>query len=78
MVRQRSGRFDCIVQVGYPPPLTESAERSRAQEKPILLTVGFLPKKKKAEEKQRSTPILGLDLNSGLGLKGMHGQVEEP
>ena len=31
-----------------------------------------------AEAKQRSTPILGLDLNSGLGLKGASEQVEEP
>ena len=31
-----------------------------------------------AEAKQRSTPILGLDLNSGLGLKGVDEQVEEP
>ena len=27
MVRQRSGRFDWTVQVGYPPPLTESGVR---------------------------------------------------
>ena len=31
-----------------------------------------------AEAKQRSTPILGLDLNSGLGLKGASEQIEEP
>ena len=31
-----------------------------------------------AEAKQRSTPILGLDLVSGLGLKGACDQVEEP
>ena len=39
---------------------------------------GILSKKNIAEAKQRSTPILGLDLNSGLGLKGASGQVEEP
>ena len=37
-----------------------------------------LKKKNIAEAKQRSTPILGLDLNSGLGLKGSSEQVEEP
>ena len=31
-----------------------------------------------AEAKQRSTPIMGLDLNSGLGPKGANEQVEEP
>ena len=31
-----------------------------------------------AEAKQRSTPILGLDFNSGLGMKGSNEQVEEP
>ena len=44
MVRLRSGRFDWTVQVGYPPPLTESGERRRAQDKAIRLTMGFLQK----------------------------------
>ena len=76
-VGERSGRFDWTVQVAYPPPLTESRERRRAQEKAIRLTMRF-QKKNIAEAKQRSTPILGLDLNSGLGLKGLNEQVEEP
>ena len=37
-----------------------------------------IPRKKIAEAKQRRTPILELDLNSGLGLKGASEQVEEP
>ena len=69
MVSLRSGRFEWTVQVGYPPLLTESGERRPAQEKATHLTMGF-PQKKIAKAKQRSTPILGLDLNSGLGLKG--------
>ena len=78
MVRLRSGRFDWTVQVGHPLPLTESGVRRRAQEKAIRLTLEFLQKKNIAEAKQRSTSILGLDLNSGLGLKGASEQVEEP
>ena len=66
MVRLRSGRFDWTVQVGYPPPLTESGARRRAQEKAIRMIMEFL-QKNVAEAKQRSTPILGLDLHSGLG-----------
>ena len=71
------GRFDWTLQVAHPPPLSESGERRRAQEKAIRLTVEFR-QKNIAEAKQRSTPILGLDLNSGLGLKGVNEQVEEP
>ena len=63
MLRLRGGRFDWTVQVGYPPPLTESGARRRAQEKAVRLTMGSLHKNM-AEEKQRSSPILGLDLNS--------------
>ena len=73
MVRLRSGRFDWTVQVRYPPPLKESGERRLAQEKAIRLTLGFLQQKHR-----RSTPILGLDLNSGLGMKGSREQVEGP
>ena len=71
VVRLRSGRFDWTVQVEYPPPLTESGVRRRAQKKAIRMTLEFL-QKNIAEAKQRSTPILGLDLNSGLGLKGLN------
>ena len=49
----------------------------RAQEKAIRLTMEFL-QKNIAEAKQRSTPILGLDLNSELELKEVNEQVEEP
>ena len=77
MVRLRSGRLDWTVQVGYAPPLTESGVRRHAQEKSIRMTLEFL-RKNIVEAKQRSTPILGLDLNSGLGLKGASEQVEEP
>ena len=77
MVRLRNVRFEWTVHVGYPPPLAESGVRRRAQEKAIRMTLEFL-QKNIAEAKQRSTPILGLDLNSGLGLKGASEQVEEP
>ena len=36
-----------------------------------------VPPKNVAEAKQRSTSILGLDLKSGLGLKGASEQIEE-
>ena len=72
MVRLRSGRFDWTVQVGYPPPHTESGARRRA----TRMTIEFL-QKNVAEAKQRSTPILGLDLNSRLRLKGASEQIEE-
>ena len=52
---------------GCPPPLTESGVRRRAQEKAIRRTLEL-----------RSTPLLGLDLNLGLQLKGAIEQVEEP
>ena len=76
MVRLRSGRFDWTVQVVYPPPVTESRVRRRAQEKAIRTTLGS-PQKNIAEAKQGSTPILVLDFNSGLGLLKRE-QVEEP
>ena len=66
LASNQGGRFDWTVQVGYRLPLTESGERRGAQEKAIRLTTGFLQKKQ-----QRSTPILGLDLHSGLGMKGI-------
>ena len=69
VVRLRNGRFDWTLQVGYPPSLTESGARRRAQEKAIRMKVEFL-QTNIAEAKQRSTPILKLDLNSRLGLKG--------
>ena len=68
-MRLRSGRFDWTVQVVYKPPLMESGARRRAQEKAMRMTNGVPPKKNIAEAKQRSTPILGLDLNSRLVLK---------
>ena len=79
MVRLRSVRVNWTVQVGYPPPLTESGARRRAQEKPTYKDdTGISSKENIAETEQRSTPTLGLDLNSDLELKGASEQVEEP
>ena len=48
--------------------VSKSGARRRAQEEAVRMTLEFL-QKNIAEAKQRSTPILGLDLDSGLGLK---------
>ena len=52
MVRLCSGRFDWTVQVEYPPPLTESGVRRRAQEKAFWITLE-LRQQKIAEAKLR-------------------------
>ena len=41
MVRLRSGRFDWTMQVVYPPLVTESKVRRRAQEKATRTTLEF-------------------------------------
>ena len=80
MVGLRSGRFDWTVQVGYLPTSAHGKRRKKTCSGESDPTDnGILQKKKNiADAKQRSTPILGLDLNSGLGLKGLNEQVEEP
>ena len=70
MVRQRSGRFDWTVQVGYPPPLTESGERRRVQEKAIRLAMGFLQKKHSRGKVGKYTDI-GTGPQLGSGAEGI-------
>ena len=77
MARLPSGRFDLMVQVGYPPPLGGEAKKRGVQEKAIAGTIDFL-RANIASAKQRTTPITGLDLNSGLGLKGSADPLGSP
>ena len=58
MVRLRSGRFDWTVQVGY-PPRPRSATSPTGESHPHDTGI---PSTNFAEAKQRSTPILGLEI----------------
>ena len=69
MVRQRSGRFEWTVQVGYPPPLTESGVRRRAQEKAIRETLEVLQKKKCRGKAAKHTDS-GTGFKLGFGAEG--------
>ena len=62
---------------GTTPPLTESVVRRRAQETAFRMTLESL-QKTLPKQSRETPPILGLDLNSGLGLKGASKQGEEP
>ena len=69
MVRLRSGRIDWTVQVGYPPPLTESGVRCRAQEKAIRMTLEFF-QLNISEAKQRKHTDSGTGSQLGLWAEG--------
>ena len=68
MMRLRSARFDWTLQVGYPPPLTESGVRRRAQEKAIRMTLEFLQKNCRGKAPKHTDSGTGLKL--GLGAEG--------